>query len=120
MSAFRFGGAATRVSAAAIEFNTCADTGVAWAAFGPYGKSRRAASRVLSLSLPESTDGFSVKGNMFYRTTGIAVEILGKGRFVLDGNSYWLPEERFPLLLTAYKFILSSWPLHPLLHQLRQ
>ena len=93
MSAFRFGGAATRVSSVSLEFNTCADIGFAWAAFGPFAKARREASRMLSLSLPESTDGFAVKSNMFYRTTGIAVENLGSGRFTLDGNGYWLPTE---------------------------
>lgn len=93
MSAFRFGGAATCVSAVSLEFNTCADTGFAWAAYGPSAKGRGAASRVLALALPESTDGFVVKSNMFYRTTGIAVENLGAGGFTLDGNGYWLPVE---------------------------
>ena len=93
MSAFHFGDAPAAVSGVTLEFNTCVDTGFAWAMFGPSGGKRLAAARILSLNLPEATADFAVRSNLFYRTTGIAVENCGKGKFSLDGNRYWLPQE---------------------------
>lgn len=93
MSAFHLCGAANSVASVKIEHNTCADTGLGWGCFGPYGKKARVDSRILRLDLPQNASDVTIGNNVFYRTTGIAVEKLGKGSFVLDANQYWLPNE---------------------------
>ena len=83
MSAFHLCGAANSVASVKIEHNSCADTGLGWGCFGPYGKKARVDSRILRLDLPQNAafgdvfDGnreIPVKGHVFVtkRTPGVS------------------------------------------------